>query len=365
MEASSVPPIFLPLPLRSGYRNLSHHKFSLVERNFLVGELNGVTAYLPRNTRGSVGAADISRLFKISASTIRSWHGRDGNPEVSVTGEDGRPELLDAQGKTNIRESVSNLQKKRKCIFNWELANIIKVQKVETEKRRGKTVDESSGMISVRDPSVAKVKQELNIVTKHAQSITDARLVALGSIRVIYKWASLLYELTKNLPGENKFNADATTFQFYPDNTGGKVNIIRGNDDKSPVTSVNLPSDTCVFVKWMHLCNAVGDMGPLVYIIQIDGLEKDTFEKFEIPGLACLGSNLKGVVYFCSSRAGNHALWMDWFLYIVIPYMAESSKFYDLKVTCMLYNVKFCSLLLLCWYIIGWQGRENSQCSVY
>ncbi len=135
------------------------------------------------------------------------------------------------------------------------------------------------------------------------------------------------------MPAENKYNADATTFQFNPDNTGAKVCIVKDPSDKTPITSTNLPSDTCVFIKWMNLCNAAGEMGPLVFIVQVDGIEDGKFFKREIPGLAINGSLENGVIYFCSTRAGNHGLWMDWFSTIVIPFIKRRSDAYNAKVS--------------------------------
>jgi hypothetical protein len=277
MDDNSIPAIFLPISRNKNFCDLSTHNFTVDEILFLVGEIRNTTQFLPRE-KEKLRASKVSTMFNINPNTLRSWISRCSNPKKALTAKVGRPCSLDALACQELLNETTERRRKRNCIFNVDFMELMKNKAEETAFRNGKTVVPDHKTI-VAEGTARKIKEDLNITTRHAQGLTRARLVALSSIRVIYRWACLLDTLTGDLPAECKYNADATTFQFYPDNTGALVCVVVDSKDKSPVTSSKIPSDMCVFIKWMHLCSASGAMGLVVLIVEIDSIPEGQFGK--------------------------------------------------------------------------------------
>jgi hypothetical protein len=52
------------------------------------------------------------------------------------------------------------------------------------------------------------------------------------SVRATYRFASLMWCLSKDLPGELKWNADSTTFQIDTDNAGAILCVVVDNKNE-------------------------------------------------------------------------------------------------------------------------------------
>lgn len=193
MSDSSIPRIFLKNPRTNAYLNLSAHQFELKESNFILAILDGKMRFLPRNPKGKLKVADVSRMFSINANTIRSWRTRDVNKKKGRTEKRGRPPTFDETAEEELVNDVKKRRKERDTVFGFELMVMMGDKKKETEERRGKS-DTSTTAAIVCESTAMKYKEDLDISTVHAQSLTDARLLALSSIRVIYRWACLIYE---------------------------------------------------------------------------------------------------------------------------------------------------------------------------
>jgi hypothetical protein len=123
-----------------------------------------------------------------------------------------------------------------------------------------------------------------------------------------------------------KWNADATTVRIDKNATGSLVCLIDDETTKNgPVHSINVPSDPCIFIKWMNMCSAAGDLSDLVLIVAVDGLTDDNFLPVRVRGLSSMSGNTQfGWILFCLTRGGNAVLWKWWFEAIAIPTMVQS-----------------------------------------
>jgi hypothetical protein len=82
------------------------------------------------------------------------------------------------------------------------------------------------------------------------------------------------------------------------------------------------------------LCNAAGTIGDLIFIVQVDKVPEGLYYKVEIPGLSAGGTvDAKGYIYYCSTRAGNAALWINYFETIAIPNMAKNATTFQFTVS--------------------------------
>ena len=150
--------------------------------------------------------------------------------------------------------------------------------------------------------------------------MTKARFEAMSDLRVSYNQACMLLAYSSHLPAECKWNADATTILVDETASGGPCVIVRDKNDHTPVTCAERSNSLGILIKWMHLCNAAGETGPLVLIVSVDKMAEKTFFAREVKSLS--NSNAiesTGWIYFCNSKQGNDALWKHWFLNVVIP----------------------------------------------
>ena len=93
------------------------------------------------------------------------------------------------------------------------------------------------------------------------------------------------------------------------------------------------PAETCVFIKWMHLGSAAGDMSQLVFLIQVTDMPDGEFYSYQITGLCAYTTKGVGIIYFCNTRAGNDTLWEHWFVNVAIPFMKDIAVIHDHRVS--------------------------------
>jgi hypothetical protein len=78
--------------------------------------------------------------------------------------------------------------------------------------------------------------------------------------------------------------------------------------------------------------NAAGEMGPTTLIMTMPKMRDGEFFAKRIIGMGG-GSDIGsfGWIYFCNSRAGNAALWMHWFIHVVIPTLDQCRTVHKIK----------------------------------
>jgi hypothetical protein len=109
--------------------------------------------------------------------------------------------------------------------------------------------------------------------------------------------------------------------------------VIRQKGDKSPLT-VTRAGDLALFIKYMAMINAAGEFGEAAFIVAIDDMPAEKFEVVEV-GLLCPepGVGSRGKLYFCSTRAGNAALWKHWLLNSIIPTLRKCRQAHNKMVS--------------------------------
>ena len=114
------------------------------------------------------------------------------------------------------------------------------------------------------------------------------------------------------------------------DGSGQFVCIVQDKNNQTPATSVDIPNALSIFIKWFHLCNAAGDVGPLVVIMAVDKLSEDEFFAAKVPWLSNVNKPGDcGWFYLSKKRAGCKALWNHFFVNVVIPTLKENAIQYQ------------------------------------
>jgi hypothetical protein len=267
--------------------------------------------------------------YKIARQTLDDWLKlfRAGLP---FDRHGGKPSALDETSKQNIRHRIKDGVISTNTVLNSQLAPLLSLERKATMIRRGKrTYDEEE--VGVSASFVYKYRKAENIRFRVAQDLSDARRRALEDVRLMYRIACMFDAFSGHLPAEFKWNADATTAIVSETGTGALVCTIEDKQlpgqqnapkrRKKKLDSSVIPSSTNLLVKWMFLCSALGDTGPLTLIVAVPEMPEGAFFASKVKsmsGSSELGAQ-PGWLYFCNSRAGNAELWRHWFAYVLIP----------------------------------------------
>eukprot|EP01034_Spumella_vulgaris_P030919 gene30919-38212_t len=132
---------------------------------------------------------------------------------------------------------------------------------------------------------------------------------------------------------EYKWNADATTVVVSRDRTHALVCVVHVKGDPEPALNCSrVPNEMNLLVKWFHMCSAAGYSSDLVLIVALPNLPEGEFYAQKVKGLSSASDHKAvGWLYACSSRNGNGAMWVHWFLNVVIPCLKESAEFHEHK----------------------------------
>jgi hypothetical protein len=184
-----------------------------------------------------------------------------------------------------------------------------------------------------------KLKEDQGIITRRGQTLSNARKMACSDPRMSYSWYLVLEALASDLAAEYKWNADATTFEILKDDTRDTYYCVYENERKDKRVQYSAEDGSSgsklpIYIKWMAMTNAVGDMSPVVLIVATDIINKDeeSFSFYEVKGLTNSRYYGTGYVLFCSSRGGNKAMWRWYYLNMVVPTIAQYQIYYNLKV---------------------------------
>ena len=195
--------------------------------------------------------------------------------------------------------------------------------------------------------TVKRIREAANIRERQGQATTEARILALLDIRLVYKVACGWMAFAGQNSAEYKWNMDCTMLFIVGEGHGRKVFVYRevGNKDKVETLANN---DTAIGIKIVALGSAGGEIDRLVSVIAVKEMEEGTFVKQTVAGFthSASGGDRDGTVYFCKTRGGCSALWQDVFLTFVIPTIKSSADHYKHKVRRVILSV----VVVLCYF---------------
>ena len=321
----------------SYYRDLSEHSFCPGEKAFLVKQIlcedeKDLEIAPTCKKAGKVTISGVCQRYHLPNSTVRRWVDKVQHGEVNESSLPGRRPDIDDIAKDDIKCRLFSKEMSVTPLTKSETGALLVEMKKETIQRR-------KGNICVQDITMCNntmeaVKKAIGVRNRKAQSLTNARLKAMSDIRVTYKTAVGYQAYAADLPPENKFNADCTTFIVKPNGAGGYVCVVRdkGATD-SQVTSVNTPSDLDLLVKYFGLGNAAGEVSPPAMIVAVGTMPENTYFAMRLKGLShstAVGES--GWLYLTKTKGGCAEMWKHWFMNIYIPFIKSSNAFHKNKV---------------------------------
>lgn len=255
--------------------------------------------------------------------------------------EAGRPNDFDDLSIEALKDQLYKRRGKRQSVMKTKFNDLLRAEKINTLRRRHKPVPHD---VSVSYNTEKRFKREHEIKERKAKDITKARTAAKGDIRVAYKQACALVAFAGDKPAPYKFNADATTFEIKPSGAGDKALVWAevlphdGEDENDPFMTGEVVSDEAasglsIFLKWMHLCNAIGESGPLVLLAALPNMPEGTFFVQKVSGLTHTGElGGFGWLYCCRTRGGNAPMWRHWYLNCVCETLRKCREHHEEQV---------------------------------
>jgi hypothetical protein len=145
-------------------------------------------------------------------------------------------------------------------------------------------------------------------------------------------WATLQVAFASHLLPQAKWCFDGTTYEIK-EGVGGMVMISCRDRDNTPIRNTQNQATLGVYIKWMYMGSAAGEVAPLFLVFAVDCMPEGEFYIQEVVGLSS-GNDItrSGFIAFAKSRAGNTGLWINFFLRFVIPTLQNSRNIFQAKV---------------------------------
>jgi hypothetical protein len=287
----------------------------------------------------------LSKRYKISRTRLSNWYKNYSNGVLLYSTSGERGTVLDTIASAALKVKTVEADKLNRAPTVDEYNALVLQGRIETARRRqaqgGRPVTE----VDLKMPCKAtldKVKEEVNVGKRKGQHLTEARRRACADPRMSYSWYLTLEACSADLCAEYKWNFDGTTFKVHKDGNGQYHCVYvdeRDNGRVQVVDNDSSGSELPIYIKWMAMTNAAGEMSPLVLIVAIEDLDEEDFAVHTVTGLT---SSAKvgdfGYLAFCKSRAGNKSLWTWYFKQIVVATIAHAKSVNNIKVTKKKYN---------------------------
>lgn len=195
-----------------------------------------------------------------------------------------------------------------------------------------------------------------------------------------YKQACLLLAFSSNKHAAYKFNADATTFELKAAGAGDKAlvwgeTVAHDDEDEEEeeqedavqhgeVVSEDAVNGLSIFLKWMHLCNAIGESSPLVLIASVPSMSEKDFFAQKVVGLTHTGEmGGSGWLYCCRTRGGNAEMWKHYFLNVVCETIRVCKNYHNLLVSTVLFNFCLCNVAITFLFLPRMSSTSLLGCS--
>ena len=280
------------------------------EKIFLCEELLGVHNHMDLNSMYKW-----IKRYNIPKTNIRRWLQiyKEGRMFHSF---DHRPQAVDDEELDNFAELLLTKKANHEPVTEIAFGKALTEARNNTNNKRHLPVNPND----MDHRTIKKIKTKMDVQVTKPQRLTVARKKAMTCPRLTFRWACLLEGLSAHTDPHYKINIDATAALIKCDGAGTMVCTLVDDDDKSVIQSVESGGEIGVILKWMHLCTAAGECGPLLLIIAVASMPEGSFHVEKVVGLSNTADVAReGYILFTKTRAGNAAAWQWMFMHYVIP----------------------------------------------
>jgi hypothetical protein len=154
--------------------------------------------------------------YNIPRWTYRSWRDAVMDPKRTIRAYEGRPEVLDEEGKESFRANIKALQtataeEMPRPAKMKTLAKLLKVEVKRTLQRAGMT-QFNGNPVTVGTTSLTKYRDDIATKRK-AHDLSNARYQALNNTQHMFQSAVMITATMAHLSAEQKLNFDCTVFE--------------------------------------------------------------------------------------------------------------------------------------------------------
>ncbi len=347
VEYGDVPPIFRPVKhLRStDVIPPRNRDLTSMEKNWLCREYLGQNMGLDGKRRPPQSQTYLIKEYNLYSSFFAKK--LDVFENQGYTNAHARPGKIPRSDIKLVATTVAELRvannepSVKEVVAMLRQARILRTEVCESEHIEG--LSDGEGDDGPTYDTVKRcIKKHFLLQTPNKVAHTEARVKATGCPYMSYNWYLVNYTYSAQLPATNKWNADGTTFVFCPYGDVNKCVRLSEEDEhyflldfegvktKYSGQSRRLAGAGFDFaIKIMHLCNANGDMGPMVAIVAMASMGKDEFYVEKVPLFAnAAGLNQFGYLYFTETRAGNSPMWAHYLEHVLVPTIKEVGTAY-------------------------------------
>jgi hypothetical protein len=193
-------------------------------RDDVNASTQGGIQYYPGTATKKVSDTLWCNQYNIPRRTFRDWvKTYQDAKRMMGSGQGGKPSLIDDFSMEHAREIVEGLRKSGTPPSTAQLSNILKDAAITTMKRATKTSVSEHYSISLR--SVYNYRGD-NFSGRKAKAISDARYIALKSLRYTFQPAVVLTCQLHDKSAEQKWNMDHTSFNARESEDGKIVWVV-------------------------------------------------------------------------------------------------------------------------------------------
>ena len=284
-------------------------KLSIAHRLFIVRSIR------EEKKTGAEWEKDLASVVPTSRKTINNWVYRM-NMNKGMSESNGRSQLCDRVASTSVRREARSHKGTRGVVAAEHLSKLV-VDSVKATYNRSRM----NTVNVIKKPcnnTIKKYKRKANIVDAPAETGTAARIEAEADLRSAVSFAVGCDVMTDLTCYDLILNADATQFQVGGEGSskqkGSYVNdsdsddcIIHAKRARRSACKIERSKDstlTAYFVKYYCLCNASGMIGPFIFIIADEQMDKTSIDPHRVPGIGMTALE-EGWVIFSKTREGG------------------------------------------------------------
>jgi hypothetical protein len=244
---------------------------------------------------------------------------------TTVYAKGGKPPSIDQTGLENGTNVVKALRANGEPPNFAETARVLQAEADASPDRRGLP----RHVLSTRTYQNYFAKAKLH--ERKPQITSPARQKACSDFRMVYSTMVMANSYVKNINPMLLWNFDFITF-VIPRRGSNQSVYIADNDDPDVPVSVVEDEALPFAIKWVHLANAAGSCGPLIFIVAIDSIPPDKHYVAEVRGLSYNNDSTQtGYLVLCHTRNATDGIYR-WFLKdIVIPTVNACRQYWNLR----------------------------------
>jgi hypothetical protein len=270
----------------------------------------------------------LTKLYTITRNRLQQWR-KNIDAGKPVRGKPGNKCKINETDAQRIREAVRTNYESNAPLSEDAVVDMILDAITDNYCLNHPTASRAEALANTKlcDATEKKIMTAIDGTLRKSQSSTKARKDACECVRHVFSLAVALCAFAKYSPGNKKVNADATTMIINMEKVrvgGGELVMIpisnKEGDKMKGKAQQYEGSEMSTIVKVVHISAANGMTAGESLIVVDKNIPDGEFRYYKLKNFGAAANKTASGVYLCNTRAGNDALWQDWYVNQVIPF---------------------------------------------